>query len=455
MKSIKLPFGLNKDNELVHVNDVDRGKECNCVCPDCGSPLIASKGDKNQHHFKHAIINDCQGGFESAIHLAAKKMIRGKKNITLPQCIAIASARDSKGKNHTEQKTVRKNAESISFDTVDEEIELHDMRADLLAKKENTPLIIEIFYRHKVDDQKIEKIKKANISAIEINLSNLTLEDVENWEALWRCINDVQRIQWLHNAKAHNIANSELKQKVARAIEEQESQYKQEGLKKQKEEQFESEKLLRALDNLKEVSSEKHITQLKQEAEMHPIWKANAPHLPFSWRSLPNYVNAYSSHCDWIFGCDRRIWQTAFYRNFIYNKIGNYFLVKEVDDCLRNIVGLKVPACVGIIGIYNRKYPQLIPTDIDATQLSSWKTLQIYFYHLRKLGILTLIDGEYQYPGSCCFEVISNTPTPPSGVKSTHHRVLQSSKKFKTYSVEGSSHNKDAFAPVLSSLVRK
>lgn len=77
-RDIKLPFGLNVDGVLVHISEVGNGKNCNCYCPSCKSPLIAAKGRQIQHHFKHHIIHECDGGLESAIHLTAKKLFEKK-----------------------------------------------------------------------------------------------------------------------------------------------------------------------------------------------------------------------------------------------------------------------------------------------------------------------------------------------------------------------------------------
>ncbi len=226
MKSIKLPFGLNEDNVFVHIADVESGKKCSCVCPDCGSPLIASKGIKNQHHFKHVAVKECEG--ESAVHRAAKQIIMERKRITLPRCVVSVSRRDSRGIKHTEQKVLVEDGKIINFDSVQEEKELHGVRADILAQKGDTQLIVEIFYRHKVDDQKRKKIVDANVSSIEINLSDLTPENVKDWETFWTYLNNPQHIQWLHNAKALHF-NSELEKQLATKIQEQEAKYKQEA----------------------------------------------------------------------------------------------------------------------------------------------------------------------------------------------------------------------------------
>lgn len=405
---IKLPFGLNENNVLVHIADVERGKKCCCVCPSCRSPLSAAKGSKKQPHFKHDVVNECEGGMESAIHLAAKQKIMEKKQIMLSKYVSTASAIDSRGKEQTKEKTFVKDGEVIHFDSVQEEIELHGMKADILAKKENKPLIIEIFYRNKVDDQKLEKITKAKISAIEIDLSDLTPEDIKDWEAFWLCINDPQRVKWLYNAKAHAYY-PELAKQVAKEIQAQDEKYKLEEIKKRRKEQIEKEQLLQALDELKTLSSKESITQLKQEAETHLVWKYNAQNLPFSWNKLPGFVNADISNGDWIFGCDRRIWQTAFYKSFIWCN-DKSFSVKNVDNWLQNKVGCKVRQSIKIVGIYSKRYPQLVPANIYANPPSSWKTLRAYFNYLCDLGMLEFSGDDYHNPGNNWFRVIDKKP---------------------------------------------
>ena len=91
---------------------------------------------------------------ESAVHLAAKKMIMEKSGNNAPKCVSIVSTKDSKEIEYTERKTVVEHGKVIRFDSVQEETELHGMKADILAKIGNKPLIIEIFYRHKVEDEK-------------------------------------------------------------------------------------------------------------------------------------------------------------------------------------------------------------------------------------------------------------------------------------------------------------
>lgn len=241
---IKLPFGQNINGTLAHIADVGNGKKCGCICPSCQAPLIAAKGNKKQHHFKHAVDKKCEGGLESAIHLAAKQIIKEKKEITLSQYDLTVSKIDSKGKKHTVNVTITQHGTVTRFDSVCEEVELHGMRADILTTTGNEQLIIEVFYRHKVEEQKIEKIKKANISAVEINLSNLMPEDLNDLEAFWSYINDPQYVQWLHNAQVTDY-NLKLEALLEEKIQEEENKYKKEAIEKQKQQYWAPKKVSR------------------------------------------------------------------------------------------------------------------------------------------------------------------------------------------------------------------
>ncbi|HBD9450131.1 TPA: hypothetical protein KLD84_000216, partial [Legionella pneumophila] len=233
---------------------------------------------------------------------------------------------------HFESKTLVEKGRSISFDSVQEEQALNEMRADILAIANNQKLMIEIFYRHKVDDQKMEKIKAANISTIEIDLSDLTPDNFRDWETFWRCINDPNRAQWLYNARASS-ESVELEKQLRERVQEIEKKYQQEQIKRLKQEQDAKPVLEKALEELKIIRSKKYGEQLAQEAEQHPAWNFYIKYLQQSAGELPDYLSVDVSDGDWIFGCDKLIWQTAFYYNFIIlNKNNrNYFSIKQVD----------------------------------------------------------------------------------------------------------------------------
>jgi hypothetical protein len=207
MNDVKLPFGLKADsNKMVHVSDVDNGKRCDCICPACRIPLIAAKGKKLQHHFRHYNGDECEEALERAIYLAAKQLIMEKKQLMIPETIIKSSKFNDYRKYESQQ---------VQFDTMQEKVNLHGVNADILATKGGVPLIIKISYRHKVEDDKILKILKGkNISAIEIDLSNLTWRYLHDCESFYSLINDPKNIKWLYNAKGLDDIKKKLEEEL-------------------------------------------------------------------------------------------------------------------------------------------------------------------------------------------------------------------------------------------------
>ncbi|WP_058532860.1 competence protein CoiA family protein [Legionella saoudiensis] len=408
-EDIKLPFGLNEQNNLVHIADVERSSTHSYFCPSCKSPLTPAKGRIKQHHFKHAMGSECGGGLESAIHLAAKQQIMKHMHIMLPEYVSIAQATDSKGKNHREQQEyIGREGKMMSFPNIEEEKVLHGMKADLLATKGEHFLIIEIYYRHRVDEQKIEKIKKANISAIEINLSDLQPDEVKDMDSFWLSLNNSKRMQWLHNAKAH-AEFPMLEKKLLTRIEQQEEQYKLEMERDQKKEDKERAQLSAAVDELLLLlRSESKSTRLHGELEQHPAWNRYCQSLGLSIDQLPDYLNLAVPYGDWIFGCDRRIWQAVVYCTFISGNKDTRkgFSIQRVNAWLIKSAQLKIPSCAETVARYARRYPELIPVELKNNVPSSWGALRAFFNNLCKLDLIMYIDSDYHYPGSCWYSIV-------------------------------------------------
>lgn len=173
---LKLPFAL-KDGILVEVSKVERGLACDCFCPSCGSALVARKGDHKIAHFAHHNTEECKGGLETALHLAAKEILSNDKSILLPAVNAGLGLFDSYFYVELEKER------SIEFESVCLEKRIDNIIPDILIVFEGKPIIIEIAVTHRVDEEKLKRIKKLKISTIEIDLSKmdeqLTFENFE------------------------------------------------------------------------------------------------------------------------------------------------------------------------------------------------------------------------------------------------------------------------------------
>jgi ssDNA-binding Zn-finger/Zn-ribbon topoisomerase 1 len=395
---------MNHKKDLVHVSEVPSGKKCDCSCPVCGTALIAAKGEKKVHHFKHSTKVACDDSLESTIHLAAKKIIKEKHYINLPECSVEVSARDSSGRGHTEKQIITHNGSTVEFDTVSDEISIHDIKADILAKKQNTELIIEVCYRHKVDDIKLLKLIDIGISAIEIDLSFIQEIDLEDWKSFWKYVSNPNNAKWLYNAKAEK-ERPRLQKQLQRKI----IQIDEKLIIKRKKEKNDFKK---AILDVEKLLSTPHLNRLKEEAQKHPTWQYSQKYAPFSWENVPDFLNFKETGTDWIYGCDRRIWQINFFTYFVLKQgVGTDFCTSNIDEWLQSTVGCKVPLCLKTCMKYKRKYPELLDDKIGREIVSSWKTLNAFFYNLCEIGILKFMGREKGVRGSCWYRVNSEQPT--------------------------------------------
>lgn len=146
-----LTFAL-KNDEVVSIDEVDSGLACRCICPACGVPLIAKKGQYNQHHFAHYNADSCGKGMETIIHRLAKKVIVENMLLLLPG----------------DEKLTR-----LSY--AQPEYRRQGYVSDVSTAIEGTGELVEveIFVTHSVDEDKLEKVRAEGVKMMEIDLSPL------------------------------------------------------------------------------------------------------------------------------------------------------------------------------------------------------------------------------------------------------------------------------------------
>ena len=159
-----LTYALNKDNLLVHVDEVKLGAACECHCPHCKSPLDAKNGGEiREHHFAHAHGHNCDGAYESALHLLAKKVVCEQGGVMLP---------DSELKDRPSGFAKLDNIEVEKWD------EKFNIRPDLEGRMtDGRRLIIEFLVTHRVANKKHDTIIENNLLCIEIDLNWLELNE--------------------------------------------------------------------------------------------------------------------------------------------------------------------------------------------------------------------------------------------------------------------------------------
>lgn len=188
-----------KGDEIVSVDDVESGLACGCTCPACGEKLVAKKGDKRTHHFAHYSKKDCEYGYESSLHLAAKDILSKANRFVIP---AVYVEFPSTNKS----REIISEACEITVDKVELEKRFDNIIPDVVIYSGNKQFFVEIYVTHKVDDEKREIIKKANCSTIEIDLSKkdrlLSREEISNL-----LLSDCPEKKWIHNSIENKYLN--------------------------------------------------------------------------------------------------------------------------------------------------------------------------------------------------------------------------------------------------------
>ena len=156
----ELKYGLLGD-QLVHIDDVEKGLACNCVCPHCKTQLVAKKGNHRAKHFAHYKLADCNHGTETALHLMAKSIVAKTRKVFVPYVPKTEYDLEKRGK-------------VVAFEKAELEKQLSSsVRGDILLYTGESCLNVEIKVTHKVDLAKTIELFNLGISAIEVDLSDL------------------------------------------------------------------------------------------------------------------------------------------------------------------------------------------------------------------------------------------------------------------------------------------
>ncbi|MBQ9636709.1 MAG: hypothetical protein IJV36_02275 [Prevotella sp.] len=196
----KLTYALNADNELVSIETISvRGRKCNCYCPKCNEQLVAKLGNGGrQPHFAHSKDSDCHGSYMTALHLMAEQIIKEKKAVVVPAYKEVIPS----------QKLLFKDVE------VEQRVDRKDLQPDLVGITEDgRRWTIEILNTHEVDEAKRIKLIESNITCLEINVAEKTLEELESF-----LLDSDEDREWLNNPN-YDLQIADAKRKIVSLVE--------------------------------------------------------------------------------------------------------------------------------------------------------------------------------------------------------------------------------------------
>lgn len=143
-------LGINKKTgKTVSIQEVAKGLQCDCICPDCQQQFVAAQGEKNEWHFRHYEETNCKGGQETALHRLAKEIIVSNTQFELP------------------------NYGTVIYESPESEKSFLTFKPDITAKINGQDLFFEIFVTHAVDRIKETFFRNGEHKSVEINFTPL------------------------------------------------------------------------------------------------------------------------------------------------------------------------------------------------------------------------------------------------------------------------------------------
>ncbi len=207
-----LPVGL-KDGRPVLISEIpeaESGRNCGCVCPNCGGPLVAIQGPFQQPHFTHERV-DCAYDARNATLVGLLEMAREilllEKRIMLPGLEITDENEDEPPEEPgTMRGPVRRRRVAypgiVSVTDAHFEREAGEPIPRLVVETGRGPVQVELLVRRQAakSAQKASEYRGGGCAAIEIDLSRTTYPEILDRGSLRSLLvfNTVNK-DWLHD----------------------------------------------------------------------------------------------------------------------------------------------------------------------------------------------------------------------------------------------------------------
>ena len=158
-----IPFGFHVPSQsLTDVGSVKKGRQCDCICPSCKTPLVARQGEIKEWHFAHQSRSTeqetkapCEYSLWVSLRLMIKQLFEAGAVFSLPEykksfSVPIPSCSSS----YQKTVTISKQAQ-VQFDNVAIECKKEEVLFDLLLTKGKHKLYVYITYEGRPFPEKL------------------------------------------------------------------------------------------------------------------------------------------------------------------------------------------------------------------------------------------------------------------------------------------------------------
>lgn len=187
-KQSELVYALDAETQrkMVYIKEADNGSKCKCVCPSCRKPLVAKNaGAKNAPHFAHESNCECATALQTSLHYLAKEIFLEEKVFHFKKF---------------DGRIARYNISEVVLEN-----KIGGIIPDVILNCEGKIFIVEIFVSHPVDEEKKQKIRDMNVSAVEYDLSKVDRNISK--DELRGIIFGSPKIRWAYDADEKRIAD--------------------------------------------------------------------------------------------------------------------------------------------------------------------------------------------------------------------------------------------------------
>lgn len=310
-------FGI-RDGRMYAPEEVPSGLACNCTCVGCGAALVAKKGEKKRWHFAHHGVEIGESCAESAIHAAAKQVLLESNWLRTPAMRVAVSSCTKSGAEITESSLLAEERD-VRFERSSPEVWETNIRPDVIGYRGERRLLVEMYFRHKVDVDKKAKLAKLGLPSIEIDLTDLDVSsgfkaieervlhttDYKSWLYF---PNEEQERKSLRTRLAHRIKQANLQYRAKQAAE---TARQKARLKKLEAEQKRREA---ALQLYRQTPPEEKEFDLRQRLGIIGRW-------PYHLRKISEGGSAIEEK--------PMIWQAALFSRFIFHRANKNFELKQ------------------------------------------------------------------------------------------------------------------------------
>lgn len=233
-----VPFGLReRDQAIVDVYAVHRGRACGCICPSCRTPLIARHGEEKAWHFAHAsrnvydrTVQECDFSFYVSVRLMARQLIGSKLTLALPEYRDRVSQYVDVLHETRELDYVITKGKAIQLEQVEVETRFAKAAVDLKGRVGDFEFVVYLVHPGRLVPPELEALDGIKAGVIAIDLRNLagvfaqlTGGERTYSDALADFLgNDLASKRWVYHprrAALHKDAEGKLEQSIAREIE--------------------------------------------------------------------------------------------------------------------------------------------------------------------------------------------------------------------------------------------